>query len=120
VYAIVGFEEFGGLLMVLVLSYLDYVVSILEKTEYILAALSFLKCELLVSTSREFRKQLGSYPQLLQAVLAMPIDWYARDCFLAQRSVAISHEALLWTHGWRTAHNEARNWWINFLEALEQ
>jgi hypothetical protein len=115
-----GFEEFGGLLMTLALSYLNFVVSILERIEYILAALSFLKCELAETTEREFWRQLGSYPLLLQSVMAMPIDWDVRNRFLGQRSEAIANEALLWAHGWKTAHSEARQWWLDFLSSLEQ
>jgi hypothetical protein len=116
--ATIDFEEFGGLLMVLALSYLDYVVSVLERVECILAALAFLKCELVDNPRVEFRQQLQAYPQLLQAVIAMPIDWDARNSFLQSRNLAVN-EALLWSFGWRTAHDIARQQWLKFLEALE-
>ena len=104
--------------MVLLLNYLDYVVSVLERVERILAALAFLKCELVDNPRREFREQLGSYPRLLQAVIAMPIDWDARNSFLRSRDLAVN-EALLWCFGWKTAHDSARQYWIKFLESLE-
>jgi hypothetical protein len=68
---------------------------------------------------REFRKQLQAYPQLLQAVMAMPIDWDARDSFLSRTDYEVN-EALLWCSGGKTAHEEARQGWIKFLESLEQ
>jgi hypothetical protein len=114
----IDFEEFGGLLMVLALSYLDYVVSVLERVERILAALAFLKCELVDNPRVEFRQQLQAYPQLLQAVIAMPIDWDARNSFLQSRNLAVN-EALLWSFGWRSAHDIARQQWLKFLESLE-
>jgi hypothetical protein len=114
----IGFEEFDGLLMVLALSYLDYVVAVLERVERILAALAFLKCELVDNPRVEFRKQLEAYPQLLQAVMAMPIDWDARNSFLRSGDLAVN-EALLWCFGWKTAHDSARQYWLKFLEALE-
>jgi hypothetical protein len=104
--------------MTLLLSYLDYVVAVLERVEYILAALSFLKCELVENPRQEFRKQLEAYPQLLQAVMAMPIDWDARNSFLRSGDLAVN-EALLWCFGWKTAHDSARQYWIKFLESLE-
>jgi hypothetical protein len=105
--------------MTLLLSYLDYVVAVLERAECILAALSFLKCELIETTRREFRKQLQAYPQLLQAVMAMPIDWDARDSFLSRTEYEVC-EALLWAHGWVTVYEEAHQRWIKFLESLDQ
>jgi hypothetical protein len=104
--------------MTLLLSYLDYVVAVLKRIECILAALSFLKCELVEATRREFWKQLQAYPQLLQAVMAMPIDWDARDSFLSRTDYEVN-EALLWAYGGKTAHEEARQGWIKFLESLE-
>ena len=104
--------------MLLTLSYLDYLVATLERVECILAALAFLKCELIETTRREFRKQLQAYPQLFVAVMAMPIDWDARDSFLSRTDYEVN-EALLWSFGEKTAHNEARQGWIKFLEALE-
>lgn len=105
--------------MLLTLNYLDYLVAVLERVECILAALSFLKCEFMETPRREFRKQLQAYPQLFVAVMAMPIDWDARDSFLSRTNYEVM-EALLWAHGWVTAHEEARQGWIKFLESLEQ
>ena len=105
--------------MTLLLIYLDYVVAVLERVECILTALSFLKCEFMETPRREFRKQLQAYPQLLQAVMAMPIDWDARDSFLSRTDYEVN-EALLWCSGGKTAHEEARQGWIKFLESLEQ
>jgi hypothetical protein len=104
--------------MVLLLNYLDYVVSVLERVECILATLAFLKCELIETTRREFRQQLQAYPQLLQAVMAMPIDWNARDSFLSRTDYEVN-EALLWAYGGKTAHDSARQYWLKFLESLE-
>jgi hypothetical protein len=104
--------------MALLLNYLDYVVTVLERVERILATLSFLKCELVENTRQEFMQQMQAYPQLLQAVIAMPIDWEARNSFLHRRDLAVN-EALLWCFGWKTAHNEARQYWLKFLESLE-
>jgi hypothetical protein len=118
-YVSIDSEEFGGLLMVLALSYLDYLVAVLERVECILAALSFLKCELVENPRQEFRKQLETYPQLLQAVEETEENWDARNRFLNQPNNLIVCEALLWAHGWKTAHDGARQYWIKFLESLE-
>jgi len=104
--------------MVLVLNYLDYLVATLERVECILATLSFLKCGLVETTRREFRKQLQAYPQLFVAVMAMPIDWDARDSFLSRTNYEVN-EALLWAFGGKTAHDSARQNWLKFLESLE-
>ena len=114
----IGFEEFGGLLMVLVLNYLDYLVATLERVERILAALSFLKCELVDNPRQEFRKQLEAYPRLLQAVEETEVNWDARNSFLRSGDLAVN-EALLWCFGWKTAHDSARQYWLKFLESLE-
>ena len=104
--------------MVLVLNYLDYLVAVLERVERILAALAFLKCELVDNPRVEFRQQLQAYPQLLQCIEVTAIDWDARNSFLQSRNLAVN-EALLWSFGWRSAHDIARQHWIKFLEALE-
>jgi hypothetical protein len=105
--------------MTILLKYLDYLVAVLERVECIFSALSFLKIELVENPRPEFRKQLEAYPQLLQAVIALPIDWDARNCFLSKRNFEVN-EALLWSFGWKTAHDTARQQWIKFLEALDQ
>jgi len=104
--------------MALLLNYLDYVVSVLERVERILAALAFLKCELVENPRQEFRKQLEVYPQLLQAVEETEVNWDARNSFLQSRNLAVN-EALLWSFGWKTAHDIARQYWLKFLESLE-
>jgi hypothetical protein len=110
--------SFGGLLMVLVLNYLDYLVAVLERVERILATLAFLKTELVENPRQEFREQLEAYPQLLQCIEATAIDWDARNSFLQRRDLAVN-EALLWCFGWKTAHDSARQYWLKFLESLE-
>jgi hypothetical protein len=104
--------------MLLTLNYLDYLVATLKRVECILAALAFLKTELVENPRVEFRQQLQAYPRLLQAVIAMPIDWDARNSFLQSRNLAVN-EALLWSFGWRSAHDIARQQWLKFLESLE-
>jgi hypothetical protein len=105
--------------MLLTLNYLDYLVATLERVECILAALAFLKTELVENPRVEFRQQLQAYPQLLQAVEETEENWDARNRFLNQPNNLIVCEALLWAHGWKTAHDSARQYWLKFLESLE-
>jgi len=105
--------------MALLLNYLDYIVAVLERAECILGGLLFLKRELAENPRVEFRQELETYPHLLQVVEAMPMDLEACNCFLCQVGNPLANEALLWCFGRKTAHEQARQYWIKFLESLE-
>ena len=96
---------------------LDHVVSILEQSVYQLGALAFLRCEL--GDPQQRQQKLSEFPNCLALVENMVEDWTLRNCFLAQSSNPIANEALLWVHGLKPAHEQAHEWWINYLRTLQ-
>jgi hypothetical protein len=102
--------SFGGLHMNALL--LDYIVSVLDRLEYQLEALFFLRCEL--PNSEQRKQKLSEYPQCLALVEDIEENWTLRNRFLNRQS-DIANAALLWLENKKPANRQAYELWIGFL-----
>ena len=91
---------------------LDYIVSVLDRLEYQLEALFFLRCEL--PNSEQRKQKLSEYPQCLALVEDIEEDWTLRNRFLNRQS-DIANAALLWLENKKPANRQAYELWLKFL-----